>query len=1671
MANQFVEINTGPTPSSAKSPQRWLGAALGLFMALAVVGLTLFSLSAASRADETLAPTTGVTISSPEDEGSQLSPGQQVVYTITVENTSFSDDAVSGTLTSTLSSQMQILSVDPATATQSSGSGIITLTWDVGPIPARDELDFVLLTQLADDQIVLHDPLPLFAKAILFDDEGGSDEGDDTFTHYVLNADNLILAESAIASGGFPVYNDIDEVVAGEAVTVTVVSTIPMGTMAYTYTPRVLLEDGLWPTGSLPTNTLIISDQQLIDPAHLQNRLFTQLEFDPLTITDTDAAPQVITYVIYAQARQHYFLGAQAGQEIEEGKDLYIHPIARWCEGPGCTVMTDTAYVKLDETNSLELIRPDVYLDNPDQVYLDAERIGQGNGQVKFELPIENRFGSPTAYDIVLTATLGPGLSFSGASDGSGTSWSIGSLTYITWTVPDSLPSNEDWTAYLTATLPPTFVVGSQFTHTVDIHQETFLGDVPYEGAYVNRLTDDPDYPDGYVILPGVGHVKATRFSVEDVKVGDQFKYVITTTVGAGTALYSPFYSDTLPVGFHLTGTVDVQGVGLTGYYTAPGATQGDWVKQELIWSIEDLDNLTSSVPVEIVTTYTAENTGIDYNEQPVYISDSDIRSARTAENSAILFWTPPPGVPASQFPTPAEVRLYFVQPFMARDFATSRTDSGPREIGQTADFQISFKNSGRAPAYDLQVCDRLPQGLTYGQLDSYNPDPDCTSQIVTQTQSYQGDRWTVCWIIDQVCADNEDYTLNYQAEIQPYALPGLPRTNHAYISDYSSQPGGANDGDGDDDDLPNGVRLERHYSNYPEALSEAQCDDVSCLEILGLAGLKSSSQPEVAPGQTFTYSLAFTDTSDTYDYTGLVITDVYDANLIYVSADPPPMTHTVLSRTLYWQRPFSPTNQNGRQEIILTMQITQAVSGKISHVTNTLIWDWNENPTAPLELPVMTPLNTAGLHIRLTGPDSAQAGGPFTYTLVYSNDGSSEVDATLTIDYGPHLMYVDSEPLDPVGADNVFVDPNLANTGENYTQTIYLTVTEPLPYDLAQIYGQVEISSPGSFPAFDETYTPLRRPVFDFVKDGPDIAPMPGAGTMLYQFTLVNTGDLTATHCIITDTWDPNTSFVQGVNWTVSGDNTYATYSIAQIDANGGSVDVPGLSVGVDAENQVYTNTAVLHCAESAGQQTVQKSWAPSVETYKTVTPDPAFPGRVITYTINYTNTGGVPMTGLVITDYLPAGVSYGGCDSPDPDENCQFGWGCGQVGSNVVWQCDSLRAGRSGYLILTGTVTAEESTYLTNQTASDADTAPLRTGNVLRTLVARPKLSIVKSDHDIGPVAPGDLVTYTLTYTNDGSYQAEEVVVTDYLPEQATFVSCTPTCTQESGVVTWQFTELPVNASQRVSTTIQVNAGTDGQILANDYDIRSTRLYDPIAGPTLQTQILDPHLTLFKEAYPDAINTQLTPITYTISYYNDGGGTLTGVVITDELSTDPPVAFSSASPGCSHSGESAGGVVTCVISDLIRAASGQLEIHVENVTAQGDTTIVNQAEGNTNQTDSSFSNEAYVWIDTDGCYEIRIADFVSNSPVAFGQSMHFTATYKPVVADPPISYQWDFGDNNTDDAANPNHQYGGAGTYTVTLTLDNACPQEPVSVTHVVEVTTTADYTVYMPIVIKGD
>ncbi|HET9768123.1 MAG TPA: C25 family cysteine peptidase [Thermoanaerobaculia bacterium] len=186
--------------------------------------------------------------------------------------------------------------------------------------------------------------------------------------------------------------------------------------------------------------------------------------------------------------------------------------------------------------------------------------------------------------------------------------------------------------------------------------------------------------------------------------------------------------------------------------------------------------------------------------------------------------------------------------------------------------------------------------------------------------------------------------------------------------------------------------------------------------------------------------------------------------------------------------------------------------------------------------------------------------------------------------------------------------------------------------------------------------------------------------------------------------------------------------------------------------------------------------------------------------------------------------------------------------------------------------------------------------TSNPATTIILRPALSLAKSVSPTGEVAPGDPLVYTLTLRNDGTGPATAVVVTDAVPANTTYVTCTTpqgTCGQAGGTVTWTLGTIP--AFTTLTLTFTVNAATG--LPAGIYTINNTASASATGIPAFNSNTVTntlraaPSLAIVKAQTasppPDA-DGNLAPgatITYTMTLHNSGTASATSVVVTDDV------------------------------------------------------------------------------------------------------------------------------------------------------------------------------------------
>ncbi|MFO8156226.1 MAG: hypothetical protein R6U87_09525, partial [Thiohalospira sp.] len=196
-------------------------------------------------------------------------------------------------------------------------------------------------------------------------------------------------------------------------------------------------------------------------------------------------------------------------------------------------------------------------------------------------------------------------------------------------------------------------------------------------------------------------------------------------------------------------------------------------------------------------------------------------------------------------------------------------------------------------------------------------------------------------------------------------------------------------------------------------------------------------------------------------------------------------------------------------------------------------------------------------------------------------------------------------------------------------------------------------------------------------------------------------------------------------------------------------------------SEAGLWTNTVVV-ASEEVGTATAQATTrvlpTPEVTITKTG-PSGIFTGFTRSYVLAVTNTGALALTDVVITDTLPALLSYESSEPSGSVAGNEISWDLGTLNIGETKQVVVILGGvDSGTAINSATVTSKEG-------ATATDTLPI-------TVLGAPgaHMSLIDSSD---PVAVGDELTYTIKVLNQSEGNSlHNMTVVGLIPPEMTYL-----------------------------------------------------------------------------------------------------------------------------------------------------------------------------------------------------------------------------------------------------------------------------------------------------------
>lgn len=196
------------------------------------------------------------------------------------------------------------------------------------------------------------------------------------------------------------------------------------------------------------------------------------------------------------------------------------------------------------------------------------------------------------------------------------------------------------------------------------------------------------------------------------------------------------------------------------------------------------------------------------------------------------------------------------------------------------------------------------------------------------------------------------------------------------------------------------------------------------------------------------------------------------------------------------------------------------------------------------------------------------------------------------------------------------------------------------------------------------------------------------------------------------------------------------------------------------------------------------------------------------ITFTVYYANDSNLTVYSASISSTLPTETGY---------VSCSGGNSCSESGGTISWTLGDLAAGVSGDVsfILTVNNTWATTSLVASAELNGVDGAANAVNETASTSVAvtgvtvpSPAAFSFNKTASAIQVAPGGSITYTLSYENYGDTAASSVVISDTLPAGMIFNSCSNSCSESSGVVTWNLGTIAAGSSGSVTVIVDVDS-----------------------------------------------------------------------------------------------------------------------------------------------------------------------------------------------------------------------------------------------------------------------
>jgi uncharacterized repeat protein (TIGR01451 family) len=977
----------------------------------------------------------------------------------------------------------------------------------------------------------------------------------------------------------------------------------------------------------------------------------------------------------------------------------------------------------------------------------------------------------------------------------------------------------------------------------------------------------------------------------------------VVQTPSADLAVTNTDSADPLLVGRPLTYTVTVTN---NGPHDAPGVTLTDTLPPAMAYGTPSPSQGTCNRVSTVVTCLLGR---LPDGESATVTFPMTPTSAGTATNTAAASVTGggvDPALGNNRVAQPTTIRN------PQANLAVTNTDSpDPLLAGSQLTYTVTVTNNGPDDAPGVTLVDTLPAGMSYGAIATSQG--SCARLAATVTCVLGG-------------------LANGQAATLTFAMTPTVAATAATNTASATVTGGGVDPVLTDNRVVQSTRVNAPSTN----LAVTDVDDVD----------------PILTGRLLTHTVTVTNNGP-HDAPGVTLADTLPPGMAYGTIVPSQGSCSRVATAVTCL--LGPMANGATATVTLPMTPTTPALA----ATNTAVVSATGGAVDPVlsdnRVTQATRVNAPSANLVVTNVDDVDpllTGRLLTYTVTVTNNGPDDAPGVTLTDTLPSGMAYGAITTSQGTCNRVgtTVTCPLGALPNGETATLTFAMTPTVAALAATNTASAAVTGGGMDPVLTNNRvaqaTRVNAPSTDLAVTNVDsLDPLLAGQPLTYTVTVTNNGPDDAPGVTLTDTLPAGMAYGTPVSSQGSCGRVASVVTCLLGPLADGEVATVTLPMTPTFAATAATNTASATATGGAvdpalaNNRVVQATRVNAPSANLAVTNqddvDPILAGQPLTYTVTVTNNGPDDAPGVTLTDTLPSGMAYGALSTSQGS--------CSRVGTAVTCLLGGLANGATATLTLpmTPTLAATAATNTASATVTGGGVDPVLTNNRVAqaTRVNAPSANLaVTALDDVDPLFAGQLLTSTVTVTNNGPDGAPGVTLFNTLPGGMAYGAITPSqgsCTRVStsatcllgplasgGTATVTFPMTPTVAATAAThgASVTVTGGGIDPILSDNRASQATRVNAPSSN--LAMAIVD-------TADPAALG---TPFTYEATVTNNGPDGAPGVTVVANLPTGATYGLVSATQGsCTR----AATTVTCQLGPLANAASATVTMTVTPTSA----------------------------------------------------------------------------------------------------------------------------------------